>query len=260
MVKIGKFETTKAGDLSEATGLHLLLYGEQGVGKTWLVGTAADSEYGPPVLHIDVDGGADTLTDHSDIEVFHPETFSELEKFIDELTKDRMGFRTIIVDTMSYAQKLCQEHVQSQSRKGDGLTQQDWGKVAESMTSIARKLKSMTSERGGGVNVLLTAWEMLKEDERTGRSQRLPMLSPATRVNVCGTAGHIGLLEVEYKKKRGESQVGDDTSGYDRVLIMGTRPNTVTRTRQPANGRGVPDVIKNPTMDQIIKLTKGIQE
>ena len=41
--------------------LNVLIYGEPGVGKTWLCGTADDDKADKPVLFMDVEGGVTTL-------------------------------------------------------------------------------------------------------------------------------------------------------------------------------------------------------
>jgi len=89
--------------------LNLLLYGEPGVGKTWLAGTAEDHPDTAPLLILDIDGGVTTLR-HRDVDVIPVRSIPQLNqvyeklhssKFIDDDGFERIEhYKTVAIDRL----------------------------------------------------------------------------------------------------------------------------------------------------------------
>ena len=94
----------------------MLLYGDPGVGKTHLCGTAMDHPETAPVLYLDVDGGVTTLRNVkigrescTQIDDPNPETpgINQIyEKLFASITKDEQGnqrvehYKTVVIDRL----------------------------------------------------------------------------------------------------------------------------------------------------------------
>jgi len=71
--------------------LNLLLYGDPGTGKTWLVGTAEDHPDTAPLLVLDIDGGVTTLRNRN-VDVLPVRTIPKLNEIYEML------FNSIFID------------------------------------------------------------------------------------------------------------------------------------------------------------------
>jgi phage nucleotide-binding protein len=94
----------------------MLLYGDPGVGKTHLCGTAMDHPGTAPVLYLDVDGGVTTLRNRQDLDVLPVRSIDGVdntdginqiyEKLFASITKDDKGARrlehynTVVIDRL----------------------------------------------------------------------------------------------------------------------------------------------------------------
>lgn len=156
---LGGIKLYKATELPEQ-GLCVGIYGEPGIGKTDLTRQAADSEYGSPLLIIDADAGAKTVSDRDDIIVAPVGTWDEVQaisKAIWALPNE--PFKSISLDNMTdiYMQlkkKIC----------GSGQPQiQDYGTFLDMMMNLTREWREYARKRG--VNVFLVVWEDIDKDE-----------------------------------------------------------------------------------------------
>ena len=255
MTTLGKFTTTRAIDIPKVSGLDMILYADQGTGKTWLVGTAQESEHGANVLILDVDGGARTVCHSPSIEILIPSNFKELEQMCDAFIQEDHHFKTIAIDSLSEAQRmLVEEHSRNTKNPEAGLTQAEWGRIGDRIHSLIRKMRHLSKTKG--YNVIFTTFEVLADDERTGRKKRYPSLSPSVRNKVCGSIDTVGLLEVDYKSGTHDKNSEQE---YDRILTLENRPDTITKTRQPKPGeefsfRPLPGRIVNPSMVEILDI------
>ena len=97
--------------------INMLLYGDPGVGKTYLCGTAMDHPGTSPVLYLDVDGGVTTLRQRQDLDVLpvrviddpNPESpgINQIyEKLFASIHKDDKGnrrletYNTVVIDRL----------------------------------------------------------------------------------------------------------------------------------------------------------------
>ena len=90
-----------------------MVYGEPGVGKTHLIGTAMDHKETAPLLVLDIDGGVSTLRKRKDVDVIQVRSVKQLVDAYKMLLnavpsngKERFPFGTIAIDTFSELQAL----------------------------------------------------------------------------------------------------------------------------------------------------------
>jgi len=96
--------------------INLLVYGDPGVGKTHLCGTAMDHKDTAPVLYLDVDGGVTTLRDRQYLDVLPVRSIDGVdgtdginqiyEKLHASIRKDKDGvprlehYKTVVIDRL----------------------------------------------------------------------------------------------------------------------------------------------------------------
>lgn len=91
-----------------------MVYGEPGVGKTVLAGTALDHPDLTPVLYLDVDGGVLTLRKRKDLEVIQIRSMKQAREIYNELfdatnweaEDPTCPYATVVIDTLSELAKL----------------------------------------------------------------------------------------------------------------------------------------------------------
>lgn len=89
--------------------LNLMIYGDSGVGKTLLAGTAAFVPELTPMLFVDVEGGTLTLShfdDTANIDVVRVTKWQDMQKLYDDLYKGNHPYKTIVIDSLTEMQKL----------------------------------------------------------------------------------------------------------------------------------------------------------
>src|SRR5215472_2249745 len=96
--------------------INALIYGEPGVGKTYLCGTAEDHPDTTPVLYLDIDGGVTTLRHRSSLHVKAVRSIEKIkrgdeqilginevyEMLFQSIDKDtgKMPYKTVVIDRL----------------------------------------------------------------------------------------------------------------------------------------------------------------
>jgi hypothetical protein len=132
-----------------------MIHGETGVGKTHLIGTAADHPLTSPVLIADVDGGVSTLRKRQDIDVVPVRKFIDLVNLYKDLKNaiptdgSRFPYGTVAIDTFSEFQSLDLADIAAgMARLNDNLDpdipdQRAYGKSLSHMRDIIRVYRDL---------------------------------------------------------------------------------------------------------------------
>ena len=134
--------------------LNLFVYGESGVGKTFLSGTAADDKRTSPVLFIDAEGGITTIKERKDIDVVTVRSMKQLEKVATQLGASvkagKLYYSTIVVDSLTELADLDMRDVmrEAYNRSPDKVdidvpSPREWGKVRNHIRIIVRYFKDL---------------------------------------------------------------------------------------------------------------------
>ena len=139
------------------TALKVVVYGQEGVGKSTFA-----SHFPDPVF-IDTEGSTKQL----DVARFDPPTSWEmLLSQVDYIRQNPSGFRTLVIDTADWAEKLCIRKVCDKAKK-DGIEDFGWGKgytyVQEEFGRLLNRLEELIQT---GVNVVVTAHAQMKKVEQ----------------------------------------------------------------------------------------------
>lgn len=139
------------------SALKVVVYGQEGIGKSTFA-----SEFPDPVF-IDTEGSTKQL----DVARFDPPTSWEmLLSQVDYIRQNPSGFRTLVIDTADWAEKLCIKAICDKAQK-DGIEDFGWGKgytyVQEEFGRLLNKLSEVVS---AGINVVVTAHAQMRKVEQ----------------------------------------------------------------------------------------------
>lgn len=100
--------------------LNVLIYGDSGIGKTVMCGSATMVEAMSPVLILDVEGGVEPLRVlYPQVDVIRIKRIKDLQKAYDELFLDKHPYKTIVLDSLTEIQKLYMSEIMINTVKED---------------------------------------------------------------------------------------------------------------------------------------------
>ena len=101
---LGGLKVQPAGERPQV--LNMLVYGDPGVGKTVLAGSASQVEAMSPVLFIDVEGGTMSLRNrYPDVEVVRVSSWSDMTSLYNDIANTD-SYKTIVLDSLTEIQKF----------------------------------------------------------------------------------------------------------------------------------------------------------
>lgn len=251
--------------------LKFLIYGRTGVGKTHLVGTAANSpEFFGRVLMLAVDPGDLTLTsnhaiDSSNIDIDRITSIDELEKWCDWLEIENpktKEYGTVIIEGATDIAELALLEVLQRTWKKDKTRPQYSPDIAHYKEQQIIGMKGVRIFRDLPMHVIYTALEQEKKDSENGINYIRPSV-PGQLVNNLGAYfDFIGHLDVgTFTEGKGaprllRMQPTDRIQAKDRTRRLGT---IITEPTMPMlldmilNG---PELAPAPRVDHVIKRPK----
>lgn len=138
------------------TPIKAVIYGPEGIGKSTLAGQWPDP------LFMDFEGGTARL----DVARVEPVTFGAAEQAVEELAKNHNGFKTLVLDTADWLEKMLIESIcQSGNQKsiegfgyGKGYTH-----LAEGWKGFLDRITRM--QKANGMHVVFLAHAMMRKQE-----------------------------------------------------------------------------------------------
>lgn len=158
--------------------INAIFYGDTGVGKTHLAGSAADYPPLSPVLMIDVEGGTLTLAGKK-VDVYHPRGWKDMQEAYNFLRNEDHGYKTVIIDSLTEIQRklslgFIMGELDEDTEGYEDLSRsiapdrQDWLRTGEQMRKFIRAFRDLAwqAKEGHRVHVIMTALEKLDEKQR----------------------------------------------------------------------------------------------
>lgn len=234
---MGGLKITKVEDRSE--GINILIYGDSGVGKTILAGSASAVPEMSPVLVIDIEGGTESLKhSYPNVDVVRVQTWDEMQLVYNELYAGNSGYKTIILDSLTEIQKLNMYGIMEKAAKKnanqdpDVPSMREWGINLEQCRKLVRAFRDLP------MNTIVTALAKDDKNERTGKVTTRPSLSGKLAGEV---AAFLDIVSYYYVK----AVVQDDKAViFERKLLT---QMTDTKIAKDRSGR-LPQVVNAPTM------------
>lgn len=226
--------------------LNLMVFGDLGVGKTKLAGSADDVPELRPVLVLDFEGGTESLVkDHPGVSVIRIQTWDEMQRVYDELHRGKHGYKTVILDSLTEIQKFNMYSIMDKLVENkpdadpDVPSMREWGKNLEQMRKFVRAFRDLP------MNTIFTALSKEDKNDSTGKVTTKPSLSGKLAGEV---AAFLDIVMYYYiKRVKKGSEVSEQ-----RLLLTQATQNIVAKDRTQT----LPVVVESPTMQVLYDLIK----
>jgi phage nucleotide-binding protein len=218
----------------------MMIHGESGVGKTYLLGTAQDEKETSPVLILDIDGGIKTLRHRKDIDVIQVRSIDQLigvyRDLFNAIPSDgkKFPYGTIGIDTFSELQQLDLIEVMREFGKMndkidvDVPDQRGYGKSGTHMRKLARAFRDLPC------NLILNCHTQSERDNNM-RMIYQPKLVGKLRIDIPGFLDVVGYYRAEADgdevtrylqlMKTETTMAKDRTGAFDSIEVNPTIPS-----------------------------------
>jgi hypothetical protein len=221
--------------------LNILVYGDSGVGKTTLAGSADEVPAMRPVLMVDMEGGTESLRhSYPDVELVRVRNWEQMQILYDDLYSGKHNYKTVILDSLTEIQKFNMYSIMEElvGRKPemdkDVPGMREWGKNLEQMRRMVRGFRDLD------MHTIFTALAKEDKDDRTGVRKTLPMLSGQLGPQV---SAFMDIVVYYYIKEIGS---GADKE-YKRLLLTSSDGKITAKDR---SGK-LDMVVEAPTMTSL---------
>jgi len=222
--------------------INIMFYGDSGVGKTVLAGSADDCADLRPCLILDFEGGTESLVRmYPDVQQVRVENWKQMQGVYDDLQRGKHEFRTVILDSLTEIQKFNMYNVMEElitnrpDLDPDVPGMREWGKNLEQMRKFVRAFRDLQ------MNSIFTCLAKNDKNDKTGMVTTMPSLSGKLAGEV---AAFLDIVCYYYVKR-----VGSGDEAEEKRLLLTKKTETIIakdRTqRLPA------PVMENPTMQAI---------
>ena len=219
------------------TYINLLVYGESGVGKTRLIGSADEIPEMRPVIIIDLEGGTLSIRDlYPGVDVVRVDKWHQFQGIYDELAAGKHPYKTVGLDSLSEMQKFNMADIMNKvvlkdaDRDPDVPSMREYMKNGEILRRLVRAFRDLP------MHTLMSALPRLDKDNQTSKIKVRPALSDKLATEV---PAYMDEVLYHYKKT-----VGSDVK---RLALTSGTDKEVAKDRSGA----LPDVLENPTMKVI---------
>ncbi len=241
-----------------------VFYGRAGSGKTTLA-----CSFPQPVLLVDInDKGTDSVEDYEIDEVAgHTiDTWEDFEDLYYYLVANPKRYKTVVLDTMTQLQTLCQNYVLEKKKKNNKdvsgwgvMTRQEWGEVAGLMKQW------ITSYRDLPMEVVFIAQDRVfnSDEESDAESMLAPevgaRLSPSIVSHLNAAVSVVANTFIRQKTILVKDKAtGKKKEKVKKVYCLRIGPDStyITKVRKP-KAVVLPDFLENADYDLIIETLKG---
>jgi phage nucleotide-binding protein len=226
------------------TYINMLIYGESGVGKTWLAGSSQAVPSMRNVLYVDAESGRKTLDQAwPGVPILKATRWQDYIEIYVALLAGGHDYQTVVLDSMSEMLEHCKEQVmvemkadpENDGRDEDVPSIREWGKILARMMRITRRFRDLP------MNVIFIAHaEQVKDKD--GRTKWMPLVNGKFQMKLPQIPDVVLFMYVK-----------PDEEGNTRRLLLTQQTNkAVAKVR----GAIMPMVIgeeQDPTMAEIME-------
>lgn len=223
--------------------VNMLIYGDPGVGKTVLAGSASKVENMAPVLFIDVEGGTMSLRNkYPDVDVVRVSNWQDMTAIYNDIASSESKYKTIVIDSLTEIQKFSMYNIMRDlvnsdpDRDPDVPGIREWGKNAEQIRRFVRAFRDLP------VNTIFTALAATDKDQKTGAVLSRPYLSGKLASEVAGFLDIVCFMYIRIVD--GEVR---------RLMLTSSTDSCVAKDRSDS----LPPVLEEPDMQTIHQIVTG---
>lgn len=234
--------------------LVMLVYGRSGTGKTEF-----GSTFPKPVLFIDVnERGTETIAHKKDIDLIRVTDWTEFEDLYWYLTEEKTKYKSVVVDQITNLQDLGMKNVMEQMHKKEGelFSKRNWGQLSGQLKTIISNYRELSEK----YNVCFIAHERTfdagDEEEDALEPSVGARVMPSVGSFLDGAVDAIGSTFIRERHTREEGQK-ERKRQVDYCMRIGPHAFYSTKVRRPVEAGPLPELIVNPSYQQILDLTSG---
>lgn len=221
--------------------LNVLIYGDSGVGKTTLAGSADGVPSMRPVLFVDIEGGTESLRNlYPDVEQVRVRTWDEMQALYSELFHGKHSYQTIVLDSLTEIQKFNMYGVMLKlietrpDLDPDIPGMREWGKNLEQMRKFIRGFRDLP------MHTIFTALTREDKNPRTGQVTKKPSMNGKLADEAAAFLDIVGYYYTKEVAENGETK-------QRRVLLTQKTEDVVAKDR---TGR-LSQILLDPTMSDL---------
>lgn len=243
--KLGGLPIRRAGDTEHKP--CILIYGDNGIGKTRLACSASEVPELSPVMYLGLEEGTQSVKEmYPDLDTLEIYTLREFQSIFDDLYAQRgAGYKTIIVDNATEEQKIGLEHFFgiNKDRPATSFTEFKLGAYNDSSWnwSSEQMRKSVRYFRRLPVAIIFTAWERDFSKPDSSRRDIRPAFTPAVARELPGLFNDVYYYHMEKRVRKIQTEKTDTCVAKDRTGKL-------------------PSVIENPTFQIIHDYWTGVRK
>jgi len=227
------------------------VYGEPGVGKTLLAGTALDHKDTRPVLYLDVDGGIVTLRERKDLDVHQVRSMREVRSIFNDLydavdweaKEPSLPFKSVVIDTLSELAKLDMREIMKEANDKNPNQNLYVPSPREYLISGERVREVVRAYRDLPCNTFFMCHSSEAKDN-SNRTTFFPQFPGKLRHEIAGFLDIVGYMFADIEK--------DKTERYLQV----TKTKTVA-AKDRTNALG--GIVTDPTIPMIFDMIQASQ-
>lgn len=199
-----------------------IIFGETGMGKTWLAASADEIEDYAPVLIVDIEGSAAGVgRKYPNVDVIQADTYEKLEIIRKELLTKEHPYKTVIFDTLNVAQNRAEAFFRTKPENANNKFGV-WGDLKVWTLQFAREMHAAP------FMAIFIAHAETEKDENTGRLLTSVQIAGGAKKQVPTVPDLIGYMHY----------ASDEEGNPVRALRVGKSTSIITKNRF-----GLPDVI-----------------
>jgi hypothetical protein len=236
--------------------LNMILYGDSGVGKTYLLGTSNDCPETSPSLLIDFEKGTRTLHGR-DIDIFRPDTWSEIQDVLEFFMFENDKYKSVLLDSATEVQKKFS--MGSILGYFDGPAPdlgstvapsiKDWNRTGDQMRRLIRGFRDLAylSDRSKRVHVVITCLERMNDKRQ--------LVSP----QLSGALGEECGALVDFLMRLSKQRTIDEDETVERRYLLTSDHINEDGIKYLGKSRGtsLPKGIWEPNMTKIMSHLNG---
>jgi phage nucleotide-binding protein len=221
---------------------NALIYGGPGVGKTRLGGSSDEVPEMRKVLFLDFEGGLLTLRScYPNVDTVRITRWQDAQDVYKDLFAGGHDYKTVVIDSLSEAQKMSMEHIMVDAEDPDTPQWRDWGRNLEQIRRIVRAYRDLP------MNTIFTCHVEEDKNNMSGKIEKSPYLTGKLKKEIVGFFDEVFYMYMKEIAGDGGEKV------TQRLLLTGAQEGIVAKDRSDK----MPLVIPNPTMATIYTHMNG---